>query len=129
MARDPKLKRFAGPNARLFEARQSCIGLPVKAGRSSAPWQHPLKEVLHFVCELRGPIAPVQVALRQGPFQVLLRYGFPADVAEYGFRLRGHDRSPYSSHSFNHLQLLPGLRWPLSVVPPRRPNDVNLKLL
>jgi hypothetical protein len=59
MARDPKLPQFAGPIAQLLEAGQSGIDLPVTAVRTCAPWQHPFKEVLHFVCELRGPITPV----------------------------------------------------------------------
>jgi hypothetical protein len=29
----------------------------MKSGHRLFPLQHPLKEVLHFVCELRGPTA------------------------------------------------------------------------
>ena len=59
MARDPELPRFAGSIAHRLEAGQSRIGLPKKAARTAAPWQHPLNKVLHFVCELRGPIRPI----------------------------------------------------------------------
>ena len=53
MARDPELQRFADTIARLHEAGQSCIALPMRAVRNCLPWQHDLIRVLHFVCELR----------------------------------------------------------------------------
>src|ERR1700757_569373 len=56
MASDPELPRFAGPSCHWQKAGQSRIDLPRKAARSSAASQHLLEEVLHFVCELRGPI-------------------------------------------------------------------------
>src|ERR1700740_1000333 len=56
MASDPELPRFAGPSCHWQKAGQSRIDLPRKAARSSAASQHLLEEVLHFFCELRGPI-------------------------------------------------------------------------
>src|SRR5512143_829973 len=58
MASDPELPRFAGPRCRWPKGGQSRIDRQGIAARNSAPWQHLLKEVLHFVCELRGPITP-----------------------------------------------------------------------
>jgi len=42
MAGDPELPRFAGPSSHWLEGGQSRIGLPTKAVRTAAPWQHPL---------------------------------------------------------------------------------------
>src|ERR1700755_2510660 len=61
MASDPELQRSAGPSCHWPKAWQSRIDLQGKAVRNSAPWQHLQQEVLHFVCELRGPIASVSV--------------------------------------------------------------------
>src|ERR1700746_1270879 len=80
MASDPELPRFAGPSCHWQKARQSRIDLPRKAARSSAASQHLLEEVLHFVCELRGPITT-------GPnfFRGLVILSCPTTLAvEYG---------------------------------------------
>src|SRR5262245_5015618 len=57
MASDPELQRFAGSFVHRLEDGQSRIGRPMTAARTCVPWQHLSKKVLHFVCELRGPIA------------------------------------------------------------------------
>jgi hypothetical protein len=57
MASDPELPRFARPSCHWQKAGQSRIDRPRKVDRSSAPWQHLQRKVLHFVCELGGPIA------------------------------------------------------------------------
>src|SRR5262245_63718815 len=53
MAGDPELLRFGGPIARLHEDGQSGTVPPMRGAHISFPSQH-LREVLHFVCELRG---------------------------------------------------------------------------
>jgi hypothetical protein len=58
MAADPKLPRFARPSCHWLKGGQSRIDRQGRAVCKSAPWQHLQMEVLHFVCELRGPIAP-----------------------------------------------------------------------
>src|SRR3954454_6250067 len=56
MAADPKLPRFARPSRHWPKGGQSRIDRQGRAVCKSAPWQHLQMEVLHFVCELRGPI-------------------------------------------------------------------------
>src|SRR5690349_11611308 len=56
MASDPELPRFAVSSCHWPKGGQSRIDRPGKADCNSAPWQHLPEEVLHFVCELRGPI-------------------------------------------------------------------------
>src|SRR3954469_24839239 len=56
MAADPKLPRFARPSCHWPKGGQSRIDRQGRAVCKSAPWQHLQMEVLHFVCELRGPI-------------------------------------------------------------------------
>jgi hypothetical protein len=45
----------AQPVAQQLEDGQSRIDRPMTVARTALPSQHPLKKVLHFVCELRGP--------------------------------------------------------------------------
>ena len=52
MAGDPELPRFGGRIARLHEDGQSGTVLPMTGAHIAFPLQH-LRQVLHFVCELR----------------------------------------------------------------------------
>ena len=64
MAGDPELPRFGGRIARLHEDGQSGTVHPMTGAHIAFPSQH-LRQVLHFVCELRGSRA-AGVACRPG---------------------------------------------------------------
>src|ERR1700757_5386769 len=101
MASDPELPRFAGPSCHWQKAGQSRIDLPRKAARSSAASQHLLEEVLHFVCELRGPIT---TGSRNRSSRAVYDPSSPLLVSEYGSqRARGRQEDFRSTPRANRF--------------------------
>src|SRR5262245_5498631 len=92
MASDPELQRFAGSFVRRLEGGQSRIGRPMTTARTCAPSQHLSKKVLHFVCELRGPIAT--------ELSISRRLHYIAMTRRMGPRLRGDDSGDSLLHIF-----------------------------